>query len=162
MIAMKQVLVPTDFSDASDAALRYGIALARAFHAKLHLLHIPEHPRAMAIEEYPIGLVSTLRNVAHERLGQLLTEQEYRELVPERAMRIGLPCDEIVRYAGENDIDLIVMGTHGRRGVARVLMGSVAEHVVRTAPCPVLTVRGPQYQAVRAPERAAQSAEAAT
>jgi nucleotide-binding universal stress UspA family protein len=162
MIAMKQVLVPTDFSDASDAALRYGIALARAFHAKLHLLHIPEHPRAMAAAEYPIGLVAALRNADHERLGQLLTEQEYRELLPERAMRIGTPCDEIVGYAGEHDIDLIVMGTHGRRGIARVLMGSVAEHVVRTAPCPVLTVRGPQYQSVQVAERVALRAEAAT
>lgn len=146
MIGLKHVLVPTDFSETSEAALRYGVALARAFNARLHLLHVPEHPGEAAEAEYPIGLFETMQNAAHDRLGSLLTEADTRELRPERVMRLGKPSDEIVRYAQEHDINLIVMGTHGREGVARVLMGSVAETVVRRAWCPVLTVHSPEHE----------------
>ena len=90
-----------------------------------------------------------MQNAAHDRLGSLLTDNETRELAPERVMRLGKPADAIVAFAAERDIDLIVMGTHGREGVARMLVGSVAEAVVRRALCPVLTVHG------AAPERAA-------
>jgi universal stress protein A len=148
MIDLKRVLVPTDFSPTSEAALRYGIALARAFHARLSLLHIPEHPGEAAEAEYPIGIYETMKNAANERLGGLLTTEEARELKPEYTMRIGNAASEIVRFAAERDIDLIVMGTHGREGVARVLIGSVAETVVRRASCPVLTVHNPEHEFV--------------
>ena len=148
MIALKHILVPTDFSETSEAALRYGVALAHAFKAQLHLLHVAEHRgEAGAEPEHPIGLVDeTTQTAAQEQLVALLTEREIQELRPERAMRIGKPYNEIVRYAQEHEIDLIVMGTHGREGVARVLIGSVAEKVVRRAPCPVLTVHHPEHE----------------
>ena len=148
MIRLKRILVPTDFSETSQAAVRYGVALARAFAAKLYLLHIPEHPGEAAETEFPIGLFETMKNAAHDRLGRLLTEVETRELKPEYAMRLGVPSDEIVQHALDHEIDLIVMGTHGREGVARVLVGSVAEKVVRRAPCPVMTVHHPEHEFV--------------
>lgn len=140
MIGLKRILVPIDFSETSEAALRYGIALARAFKARLHLLHVPEHPGEAAETEYPIGLFETMHGAAHDRLGSLLTETQTHELQPKCAMRIGKPSEAIVAYATEQAVDLIVMGTHGRDGVARVLIGSVAETVVRRASCPVLIV----------------------
>jgi universal stress protein A len=148
MIDLKRILVPTDFSPTSEAALRYGIALARAFNARLSLLHIPEHPGEAAEAEYPIGIYEMMKNAANERLGGLLTKEQAHDLKPEYTMRIGNAAHEIVRFAAERNIDLIVMGTHGREGVARVLVGSVAETVVRRAPCPVLTVHNPEHEFV--------------
>jgi nucleotide-binding universal stress UspA family protein len=146
MIALKRILVPTDFSKTSQTALLYGVALARPFKARLHLLHVPELPSTYADGVYPLGLFETMQRATHERLRAQLTERERRELKPERAMRLGAPSDEIVDYALERDIDLIVMGTHGRQGVARMLVGSVAEKVVRRAPCSVLTVHYPEHE----------------
>lgn len=148
MIHLNRILVPTDFSGTSEAALRYGVALARAFKAQLHLLHVPEHPGEAAEIEYPIGLFENMQNAANDRLGHLLPEAEARELRPECAMRLGKPTDEIVRYAAEHEMDLIVMGTHGREGVTRAVLGSVAEKVVRRAPCPVLAVHNPEREFV--------------
>ena len=146
MIALKRILVPTDFSETSEAALSYGVALAHAFKAQLYLLHVAEH-RGEGEPEHPIGLVDEATPTpAQEQLVALLTERQIQELRPERALRIGKPYSEIVRYAQEHEIDLIVMGTHGREGVARVLIGSVAEKVVRRAPCPVLTVHHPEHE----------------
>ena len=152
MIDLKRILVPVDFSPTSDAALRYGIELARRFTARLYLLNVPEHPGEAAEAEYPIGIFETMQNAAHDRLWHLLSEEEARELRPECAMRSGDPADAIVRYAHEHDVDVIVMGTRGREGVARVLLGSVAEKVVRRAPCPVLTVRHPEHEFITADE----------
>jgi universal stress protein A len=149
MIGLKRILVPTDFSETSDAALRYGVELARRFSARLYLLHVPEPPGEAAEAEYPIGLFETMQNAVYERLPHLLSEGDRRELRPECAMRLGTPWEEIVRHAEEHDIDLIVMGTHGRDGLARLLVGSVAETVVRKALCPVLTVHHPEHQFVR-------------
>jgi universal stress protein A len=148
MIDLKRILVPTDFSPTSEAALSYGIALARAFNAKLYLLHVPEHAGVAAEAEYPIGIYETMKNAANQRLGALLNLDETLELDHEYAMRIGDAPGEIVRFAAERDVDLIVMGTHGREGVARVLVGSIAETVVRRANCPVLTVHSPEHEFV--------------
>jgi nucleotide-binding universal stress UspA family protein len=159
MIVLKHVLVPTDFSEPSKAALRYGVALARAFHAKLHVLHVETRidleidvERELAVQRYldPAG-VERRQNAARELLGKLLTEQEEQELQPEHVLRaagIGGPYVEIVRYAKERKIDVIVMGTHGHGFVAHMLMGSVAEKVVRKAPCPVLIVRDEEHEFV--------------
>ena len=150
MIGLKRVLVPTDFSRASRTALRYGVALARPFKAQLHLLHVPELPGTDGV--HPFGLFETMRRATRERLRAQLTEAERRELKPERAMRLGEPSEEIVDYALKGDIDLVVMGTHGRQGVARMLVGSVAEKVVRRAPCSVLSVRYPEHEFLTAGE----------
>jgi len=160
MIALHRILVPTDFSETSEAAVRYGVALARAFNATLYLLHV-EHRHDLEIEVEgelvvekslrDMGAVTFPQNAARELLGKILTEQEQKDVQAEyvlRASGLGGPSVEIVRYAQERDIDLIVMGTHGRGSVAHMLMGSVAEKVVRKAPCPVLTVRHPEHEFV--------------
>lgn len=166
MIALKRILVPTDFSETSEAAAKYGVALARAFNAKLHLLHVEARhdleiivERELVVEKYlsETPAAKFKQNAARELLGKILTEQEEHELRAEyvlRASGLGGPYVEIVRYAKERDIDLIVMGTHGRGFVAHMLTGSVAEKVVRNAPCPVLTVRHPEHEFV-IPEEAA-------
>jgi nucleotide-binding universal stress UspA family protein len=146
MIALKRILVPTDFSETSETAIRYGVALARAFKAQLYLLHIEEHRRGTPDAD-PIGLVDeTTQTPAHEQLIAPLTEKDIQELRPERVMLSGKPDIEILRYAQTHETDLIVMGTHGRTGIAHMLIGSVAEKVVRSAPCPVLTVHHPEHE----------------
>jgi nucleotide-binding universal stress UspA family protein len=152
MIDLRRILVPTDFSETSTAALRYAIALARRFTARVYLLNVAEDAGIGTEDEHPIGIFVTMQNAAHDRLRRLLTEQDVEELRPDCATRVGLPAEEIVRYAHEQAIDLIVMGTHGREGVMRVVLGSVAETVVRRAPCPVLTVHHPERECVVAEE----------
>jgi len=141
MFAFKRILVPCDFSDTSAAAVRYGIALARNFGARVHFLHVGDRAQSQFESEFPIGLESAVEDAVRERLLRIVTPQEQMELNPEFIIRPGAPPAEIVRYAEDANIDLIVMGTHGRGLVGHMVMGSVAEKVVRTATCPVLTVR---------------------
>ena len=145
MMQLKHVLVPTDYSDTSEAALTYGRALASLFGADLTLLHVTDNPFLRATVADP----ATLRAGEVKRLSDRLTPAD-REILRARAILevSDDPADEIVTYAKAADIDLIVMGTHGRRGAAHLLVGSVAERVVRTAPCPVLTVRHPEREFV--------------
>ena len=144
MMAIRKVLVPTDFSDCSDAALEYGRHMADTFGAALHVLHIVQDPytQPWAAEAFPAPLGDLLlqwEEQARKRMLDALTEPErVRATV---ATQIGSPFLEIVRYAEEQQIDLIVIGTHGRGPIGHMLLGSVAEKVVRKAPCPVLTVR---------------------
>ena len=149
MIALKQILVPTDFSEPSENALRYGKALAEAFGAALHLLHVLEDPVVFGWEGYYTPLVGEdLERNVRGQLGKLLTDAEREGFRAQLATARGSPFVEVVRYARAQAIDLIVMGTHGRGPVAHLLLGSVAERVVRTAPCPVLTVRHPEHEFV--------------
>jgi universal stress protein A len=148
MIALKKILVPHDFSETSEAAVRYAIALAHNFGAELHLLHVSDKAKFEMATEFPLGLDGTLEDAVRERLLKILTPREQLDLEPTFQFRSGSPAAEIVKYAREGDIDLIVMGTHGRGFVAHVVLGSVAEKVVRTAPCPVLTVRNAQHEFV--------------
>lgn len=162
MLTLKRILVPIDFSEPSEAALKYGIALARGFNAKLYLLHVLAKAPAENTEsvEYPIGLFERMRDAAREHLGNILTDHRAKDLSSEFTTQVGTPHAEIIRYAKDHDIDLIVMGTHGRGPVAHMLMGSVAEHVVRRAPCPVLTVRQTQHEFVTPDESIPASARA--
>ena len=150
MIAVKSILVPTDFSETSDAALNYGIGLALTFGARLYLLHVPGETGVNFEADFPMV---QFENATRERLETLVSPRDLITLRPEYALRLGAPSDEIVRYAGSRD-----MGTHGRSGVAHMVMGSVAEKVVRTAPCPVLTVRHPRRASVVPEEAIAQAA----
>ncbi len=141
-----RILVPLDFSAPSDAALEYARTVATRFGASLHLLHVAEDPyRALYSAEVYVPEVEGLREEiltdATGRLKDRLQSSDIRELGATADAMIGTPAWSIVEYAGSHDIDLIVMGTHGRGGMSHLLMGSVAERVVRTAPCPVLTVR---------------------
>jgi len=148
MIALQRILVPHDFSETSEAAVRYAVALARNFGARIHLLHVGDQARLDLETEFPLGLEGAVEDAVRERLLKIVTPAEQAELHPEFVVRAGVPAAEIVRYASNYDIDLIVMGTHGRGPVSHMVMGSVAEKVVRTAPCPVLTVRGQQHEFV--------------
>jgi nucleotide-binding universal stress UspA family protein len=148
MIAVKRILVPHDFSETSNTAMKYGLELTRLFGAKLHVVHIGEKAQAEVEMEFPLGLDTSVEVAARERLLKILTPAEKKELNPEFVLRAGAPAAEIVRYAREEAIDLIVMGTHGRGFVAHAVIGSVAERVVRTAPCPVLTVGPPERELI--------------
>jgi len=153
MITIKSLLVPTDFSDASAAALRYGCALARAFDSTVHLLHVVQDPHVQpwAAEAFGVSLAGVLERWEQDAMAQLeRLAAEGPGLRVERVTRVGHPYVEIVTYAAESRVGLIVMGTHGRGPVAHMLLGSVAERVVRKAPCPVLTVRpgDPQVEAL--------------
>jgi nucleotide-binding universal stress UspA family protein len=148
MIALKRILVPHDFSETSQAAVRYAIELARKFDARLHVVHVSEKARNDLEMEFPLGLEGAIEDAVRERLLKILTPEECRELKPDFAVLVGTPHAEIVRFAKEQGFDLIVMGTHGRGFVAHAVVGSVAEKVVRHAPCPVLTVHNPQHEFV--------------
>ena len=143
-----KILVPTDFSESADAALTYAKALAAKLGASLHLVHVFQDPCAaipFTPETYaapPPELRERALADAWDQLHDRLDPQEHERFAGTRAVVEGLAAIEIVRYARDRGIDLIVMGTHGRRGIAHLFLGSVAEHVVRTAGCPVLTVGG--------------------
>jgi nucleotide-binding universal stress UspA family protein len=143
MIALTHVLVATDFGEAADTAMLYGRALATAFGASLEVLHVVDNPFLQATVADPQAIAST----ALQQLNRRLTHEDHRTLHVRALIETSdAPADIIVEHARTAGIDLIVTGTHGRRGVPWLLMGSVAERVVRTAPCPVLSVRHPERE----------------
>jgi nucleotide-binding universal stress UspA family protein len=155
MIALRNILVATDFGEAADAALVYGRTLARAFGATLHVLHVTENVllASAAGAEFYVGVNDRLQpeidEAARTRLDALVLDSDASGPPTKTAIRTSnAPAPVIVEYARENKVDLVVMGTHGRGGVAHLLMGSVAERVVRTAPCPVLTIHHPEHEFV--------------
>ena len=154
MIKLDRVLVPTDFSDFSRPAMQYGCAIAARFGAELHLLHIVPDP-AMLVPEAAAFSIETMQAQSEslvkdaEALLQKLPPDGWDDGKPVvRKVRVGAAFMEIIDYARENEIDLIVIGTHGRSGLMHVLIGSVAERIVRKAPCPVLTVKPEGHQFV--------------
>ena len=147
MIAMKNILVATDFGEAADNALVYGRELAQRFGATLHVLHVAENVyiSAFGAETYASfapDLQRDLEETAHKRLAEAVIDSDGSGpcTIPV-VMTSSSPAFAIIDYAREQDIDLIIMGTHGRGALGHILMGSVAERVVRLAPCPVLTTR---------------------
>ncbi|HET7699014.1 MAG TPA: universal stress protein [Vicinamibacterales bacterium] len=154
MIALKKVLVATDFGPAAESALRYGRALARGFGAELHLLHVVDNLFARAVMGYAYAAISPAVQEDLERAGRrqaeaLLGDDDRRDLHAVAAtMTSTSPADAIVEYARTHAIDLVIIGTHGRGPVAHLLLGNVAERVVRIAPCPVLTVREHEHEFV--------------
>lgn len=145
--AISGILVPVDFSAHSELALRYATALASRVGASVDLFHVVEDSVANGAwgSEFFIPDFSEFRARLVEE-GQRLLER-YRTLVGDAgipihtAVHVGQPAQTITEYATTLGADLIVMGTHGRSGLSHLLMGSVAERVIRSAPCPVLTVR---------------------
>jgi nucleotide-binding universal stress UspA family protein len=140
----KNILVPTDLSDGADEALDYACELARTFGAKIHLLNVIGIP-ALGVPELGVALTgSVIDSIVRDNQSALdrIAETKRQQVdIGEVLLRTGDARDVINQTAKELNCDLIVMGTHGRRGVSRALLGSVTETVVRTAPCPVLTVR---------------------
>jgi len=139
MAEQKTILFPTDFSHASDAALRHAEALALQSAARLLILHVEEPPLAYGGGELYYGLPEP----SSERILKMLEDVKPSDpKVPfVHRLTMGDPAGEIVRIAGEEGAEVIVLGTHGRTGLTRILMGSVAEAIVRRAPCPVLVYR---------------------
>jgi len=158
---LTRILAPTDFSKYSGFALEWAAYLAQCMKADLLLLHVLTEEEGKIVEEV-IGEGAVVQipkgirqNVVEERKKRLTDQYEMvvsREikasLKVEREVRIGIPFLEIVRAAREREVDLIVLGTHGRTGLSHVLIGSVAEKVVHHAHCPVLSIKHPQYQFV--------------
>lgn len=158
MITLQNILVPSDFSECSDAAVRYGLELARRFDATLHLLHVVQDPMTMpwAGEGFVVPMIEAIeqwQKQAEERLKAMVPPADRGRVRVDSTVASAYP--EILRFAADRGIDLIVMGTHGRGGVSHLLLGSIAEKVVRRAPCPVLTVRYPQHGFVDLPVLAA-------
>lgn len=140
----KTILVPTDMSEAAEEALDFACELAQPFDATIHLLHVISIP-VLGVPELGVALTSTVIDSMvrddQEALDDLACRKRHKAKFAPVMLRTGDARDLIVQTAKEIGADLIVMGTHGRRGVSRALLGSVTESVVRTAPCPVLTVR---------------------
>jgi len=157
MINLNKILFATDFSDCAGRAQRMAHELAVRFGAELHLLHVI-HDIAVDVPEFGMGLAfpslvanaggkrHELKEQALQRLRASIHDSEQKEHRIVLDARFGKPFVEIIRYARDHEIDLIVVGSHGRTGLTHALLGSVAEKVVRKAPCPVLTVRQPSKQ----------------
>jgi nucleotide-binding universal stress UspA family protein len=153
MIPIKNLLVATDFGATSDAALQYGREFARTFGARLRLLHVADCVNMIyGGETYTVTLPELQGEVEDEakrQLDRLLTAHDRASLHAIGAVVTAVnKAEAIVTYSKVHDIDVIVMGTHGRGAVGHLFMGSVAEHVVRTANCPVLTVHQIQHDCI--------------
>lgn len=158
MLPIHTILHPTDFSTRSEHAFQLAEALARDYGAELIILHVNEPP----IVAYTEGVVPPFPQDQLEKVRERLEEVRPKDpkVRVHRVLAEGGPAEEILRVARERKADLILMGTHGRTGLNRLVMGSVAEQVVRKAPCPVLTVKMPAAEAkmsvTTVPEQAGQ------
>jgi nucleotide-binding universal stress UspA family protein len=145
----RNILVPTDLSEGAEEALDYACELATKLGATIHLLNVIGIP-AMGVPELGVALTSTVIDslIADNQrsLDALVARKRAKAQIGQVLLKTGDARDAINQAAKELGCDLIVMGTHGRRGISRALLGSVAETVVRSAPCPVLTVRPHQRE----------------
>lgn len=150
MINLKRILLPTDFSEPALEATKYAVELADRFGAELHLLNVIEDPVIYLpmFESYPLPSREEFEQYAQTRLENWLLPDDAERCEAKLSWVHGTPFAEILRYAKDREVDLIVVGTHGRGLAAHLLMGSVAEKVVRKAPCPVLTVRPGEHEFV--------------
>ncbi len=147
MEQIKKILVPIDFSDYSKNALKYAIQFAKQFNAKIYLVYVVEpiiYPADFSMGQVAIPSADIdLHSRAEEELRKLSKDFINGSLQVEILIKTGKPFIEIIETASANDIDLIIIATHGHTGVEHLLFGSTAEKVVRKAPCPVLTLREP-------------------
>ena len=149
MLDLKKILVPTDFSVHSEKALQYGLELAGKFGSELHLFHVVEPLPVFFGDGVYVPPDSTAEVIAAAK-----TKLEEFDSVSHTRFKVvrsvveGHPFVEIIQYAKENTIDLVIVGTHGRGAIAHMLLGSEAEKVVRKAPCPVLVVRDSEHDFV--------------
>ena len=150
MIKLKKILYPSDFSESSREALKYAVSFAREFKARLVLMHVVNEQifsEGLSLPRLtpPEALEQELTAEGGRQLRMLIPAGELAGLQVEHVILRGMPFLEIIRYAKANDVDLIVIGTHGRSGMEHIIFGSTAEKVVRKAPCPVLSVRPAQH-----------------
>ncbi len=141
---IKRIFFPTDFSERSLHALPYAVEMAKTYSAKLYVLHVIYDMGASSGLPLPEGageaMYAELEEIARKELESLEQRQQMALDGVEYAVIRGLPYQEILKFAQEKDVDLIVIGTHGKTGNERVKFGSTTQRVVRRAPCPVLTV----------------------
>ncbi len=156
MFQVRTILHPTDFSERSGYAFQVACSLARSQNARVVVLHVCPP----VVFNFGEGAATTTLQQEKEKLRERLLRIQplYPDVYLEHRLEEGGPAEEILRVAKQISCDLIVMGTHGRQGLHRVLMGSVAEQVLREAPCPTLAVRAP-LPAAQAPEKTAEEAE---
>lgn len=143
MSTIKHILVPTDFSDASERSIATALDLARAFDAKVTLLHVWSLP-AIGYAEGLAWPIDDLQQAAREALGDAYTKAAKRYPKTESLLLEGNEWKQILDTVKKRSCDLVVMGTHGRRGLPRLILGSIAEKVVRLCPVPVLTIGLPK------------------
>ena len=158
MQAVNSILVPVDFSAGSRRALAYAIGLADTFDASLHVIHVLDDSFALAgyLETYAGNYMEMAEGQAGAELEDLFTPEQKTRYSPALAVLVGRPAVEILAYlSGHPEIDLVVMATAGRGRVARFMMGSVTERVLRAAPCPVLTLHPHDHVEENVPNRAA-------
>ena len=151
MIAIKKLLAPTDLGEYSQFALKYAAAFAEAFGAKVYVLHVHEpYPQGAVFEGmvYDSELVAKAEAKARGDLDAVVAQLTARKIQAEGVFVTGRPYIQIVRQAEKLEVDVIVLATHGRRGVSHLVLGSNAEKVVRLSPCPVLTVKHPEHEFV--------------
>jgi nucleotide-binding universal stress UspA family protein len=152
MIRLKKVLVPTDFSDSARHAFSYGLSFAAEYEAELVLLHVVENLTVgYASDLFPVPMAEVFQEIsgyAKAELQKLAEEARKRGVSVTELVVQGKPSAEIIRHAAENEVDMIVLGTHGKGMLDQALFGSTTERVVRRAPCPVLTVRKPEHEFV--------------
>lgn len=147
---IQRILLATDFSKSSSHALGYAVLMAQKFSSEILLLHVVQPPPPIVSDfaytgaELLDGSASIIRQ-AQDRMGALIEDIAHAGIRVTMHCREGLPYDEVMTMASEQAVDLIVLGTHGLTGLSHVLLGSVAEKVVRNARCPVLTVRHPDF-----------------
>jgi nucleotide-binding universal stress UspA family protein len=147
---VETILFPTDFSEGSFHALPYAVDLTRHYHARLYILHI--------IYDFTKATDSHVPHISADEIYNEMLDWAQKEIESccieeirglnnvEKVVHKGVPYEEIIKFAADNKIDMIVMGTYGRVGLERFIFGSTAERVVRKAPCPVMTVRIPEHR----------------
>lgn len=150
MFSLRNVLVATDFSEPAKVALRYGVEFAKRFDAQLHLLHVVDDIAAHPYAAIPIPVdlgqwQMDLEAGARASLSALLPETERAKVRARLEIIVSTsPAHAVLSYARDANVDLIIVGTHGRHGMSKLLMGSVAQQISGGADCPVLTVRAPE------------------
>ena len=150
MIRLQRILVPTDFSESARHALTYGLSFAREYKAELLLLHVVEIvPVGYASDLFPAPMAAVFQEVsayARAELAQLAAAARERGVTTRELVVQGKPSAEIVKVARIENVDVIVLGTHGKGVLDKALFGSTTERVVRRAPCPVLTCRLKEHE----------------
>jgi nucleotide-binding universal stress UspA family protein len=146
---IKNILFPTDFSEGSAQALQYAVDMSKRYGAKLYVVHvIYDIAKATGWYVPHVSMDEMYKDIqegAKKELERFGVEELAGVKNVERRVITGVPHEEIINFVGANKIDLVIMGTHGRKGIDKILFGSTAAQVVRHAPCPVLTVRLPIY-----------------
>lgn len=157
MIELNKILVPVDFSESSEKSLQYGISMAEQYKAQLCIFSVIDD----RIFDDTLFVVYAEQEIRHNRkqvyeehLEKKLADikKKHPTLKLYQCVKLGIAFVEIVKFAQEQDVDLIVMGSHGRTGITHLLIGSTTEKVVRKAPCPVLTVRPKEHDFVSSEE----------